>query len=150
MTTLAAPRALRGPVRAMARPARPAAEIAAVREASQRLTAETGERSTFKLAEKIASRVIARLRAEIEQVADDPFVAALSELEQKYAPSPFVRLATCPEIDTVSEFISCRIVRLQARGGRYLTAAQQQSELQVILDEVTTKLTGRYCKHLRR
>lgn len=138
------PRALRGPVYAMARPARPAAEAAAVAAAADLVRAETGIAAVQPLAREIARRVVAELLADLQR---DPFEATLAVLER--GGSPVVRLATCPEIDTVSIFVQRRVERLEGRGGRYLTSAEQSMERRRIAGEVEAALEGRYARCLR-
>jgi hypothetical protein len=139
------PRALIGSPRCMARPARPAAEIAAVRAAAEIVSAEMGLTAAQPLAREIARRVVVELRAEIDGLTDDPLIAALQRVQR----SPFVDLATCPEIDTISLFVERRAERLHSRAGRYLTAGEQQRERRGIEREVTKALTERYSRHIR-
>lgn len=144
------PRALVGPLRAMARPTRPMCEVAAVREAADIIRRESGPSTNHRLAKEIALRVVAKVLREVEQPTDEPFVSALAALEQRYAPSPFVTLATCPEIDTMSEFVERRIRRVRSRAGRYLSSFAQAQERAVISADLVALLTHRYCRHLRR
>ena len=65
------PRALRSPIMAMARPRRPLAEIAAVREAAAAIRAETGIFSAQGLGREIARRVIELL---VDDTRNDPAV----------------------------------------------------------------------------
>lgn len=143
------PRALLGPIRAMARPARPAAELIAVREAASVLAHHDGGRNAERLANEIAERVVAELMSRLDQAASDPFVTALASLEQRYAPSPFITLATCPEIDTISLFVERRVRRMRDRAGRYLSPAEQRAERGSISSELVQGLARRYCRHLR-
>lgn len=129
----------------MARPARPAAEAALVREAGHIVSAETGITAAQPLAREIAARVVKELLAEIGGLAAEPLLVAL----QKAAPSPFVTLATCPETDTLSDFVQRRVDRLRSRAGAYLSPSSQIRERNAIAKEVSLLLFGRYLRHLR-
>lgn len=142
------PRALCGPVLGMARPRRPFNEIGAVQEAANLLRRELGPISAKAISRIVASRVVQLMLDDIEQ--SDPLVAALTAIEQRYSPSPFLTLATCPEIDTAAQFVSRRVGRLQARSGRYLTPAGQTREREEIADETRMHLAERYARHLRQ
>jgi hypothetical protein len=83
--------------------------------------------------------------AEIDGFAADPLLVAL----QRVAPSPFVRLATCSHIDTLSEFVGRRVERLRSRAGAYLTPAAQVEERNGIAKEINALLSARYLRHLR-
>jgi hypothetical protein len=138
------PRAMCGPPQAMARPARPQLEAQAVREAAARVPGTIQAK-----ARAVAAQVVAELVLEIGK-GDDPMIMALAELELQTKPGPVVRLATCPEIDTAAAFIERQILRLRARGGRYLAAHDQRAESAAIAAEVEAVLVGRYARHLRR
>jgi dihydropteroate synthase len=97
------------------------------------------------VARQIATRVVAELLIDVDGLNADPFMAAL----QKASQSPFVTLATCPEIDTLTEFVERRVARLRARAGSYLTPVQQAEERSAIAADVEALLTGRYLRHLR-
>lgn len=133
------PRAIRGPVLGMARPARPAAEAAAVAEAAARIRAETGHRAVQPIAREIARRVVAELLTDLDR---DPLEAALVE------PSAVRTLATCAEIDTVSLFVERRVERLRARAGRDLSPFQQAHERREVAIEITNLLSNRYARAL--
>lgn len=146
---IAWPRALCGPVWGMARPARPAGERAAVREAAAVIRAETKLKADEPVARAIAARVVKAAIREIARDEADPLASAMAELEQKLFASPFVTLATCAEIDTAREFVERRVERLRARGGRYLTPAQQSVERAAIAADLSSLLAARYLRHLR-
>ena len=133
----------------MARPARPAAEIAAVREAAAVVQGETGLVSPPAAAREVARRAVAALLAEIARDPEDPFLGALAAMAQRFAPSPFDTLAVCPEIDLATEFVEYRIERLRARSGRDQSKAQSQIEQNAIAKILEKKLTDRYLRHLR-
>lgn len=135
------PRALIGPVLAMARPARPAAEIIAVREAAAMVRLETNLSSIPAVAREIAARVVEAMLADIER--DDALSIALAAIERQLAPSPLSTLATCPEINTAEGFVERRAARLRARSGRYLTPAQQDAERKAIAADITGGLSRR-------
>lgn len=141
------PRALIGPVMAMARPARPEAEITAVRAAAVLIERETGLTSPPIVAREIAARVVAAMLADIDRV--DEISIALAAFEQQLLPSPIVTLATCPEIDTLEAYVERRVSHLRSRCGRYLTLAQQCEERNAIVAELGGGLAARYLRHLR-
>lgn len=141
------PRALIGPVMAMARPARPAAEIAAVWEAARLVRRETGISSLPALAREIAARVTTAMLADIERV--DELSIALAAIEQQMLPSPIVTLATCPDIETLDAYVERRVMRLRARSGRYLSLAQQVDEREAVVADMRGGLAARYLRHLR-
>ena len=138
------PRALVGSVRAMARPARPSSELVAVREAAMAVTQDTGAIAAHPLARQIASRVVREFMRELDGAADDPFLRKLREASQ----CPFAVLATDPHIDTHRMFVDRRLARMIARGGRYLTGAEQKAEQAAIGEEIEKVLAGRYLRHL--
>lgn len=140
------PRALVGPIRCMARPARPRSEACAVREAAQIVRAETGLTSAKALSREIAARVVSELLNELE---GDPLDLAFAAIERDLLRSPFQRLASCPEIDTAAEFVERRVERLRARSGRRLSDAEDDSERRAIADELMRLLSGRYDRQLR-
>jgi hypothetical protein len=141
------PRALCGPVLAMARPSRPASETRAVREAAAIVATEMPSASPPAIAREIARRVAEATIADIEH--DDPVSLALAALGQTLMPSPITTLATCPEIDTASIFVEWRITRLRGRSGRYLAAWEQAVEKTAIIAELEDKLAHRYLRHIR-
>lgn len=95
---------------------------------------------------EIASRVMVEL---VKQLEGDPLDLALLAIERSLAESPFHRLATCPDVDTMREFIQRRSKRLECRHGRYQTLAEQARERRTILTEIEAVLAGRYDRHLR-
>jgi hypothetical protein len=129
----------------MARPRRPSAESTAVCEAACIVARETGYKSIQALAREIAERVMTEVLIQIDGLTDDPFVIAL----QRASASPFVMLATCPEIDTASAFVDRRVQRMRDRYGRHLTQAEQQVERRNIIADVSALLTRRYARQLR-
>jgi hypothetical protein len=97
------------------------------------------------IAAELARLVVAELLLEIDGVNDDPLVAAL----RRVSSSPVQTLATCPEIDTMSEIVERRIAALRSRSGAYLSAAQQVAEKRSICASIERTLTRRYLRHLR-
>ena len=142
------PRALIGPVMAMARPARPAAEIEAVREAAALIEQEIGRMSYPSIACEIAARVVSAMLSDLDR--SDPLAIALAAIEQQLLPSPIRTLAICPEINTLEMYLEHRVALLRSRAGRYLGSAEQRSEREAISAEMRKLLTGRYLRHLRK
>ncbi|WP_298018250.1 hypothetical protein [uncultured Parasphingopyxis sp.] len=134
---------------AMARPARPAAELVALREAAVIVEMETDKSKAHALGTEIARRVVEELRRDLASDPDDRLSAALTELERNVAPSPFVTLATCPEIDVHGDYMKMRRERLEARSGQYLSPEGQCVELAAILDRIERRLSQRYIRQLR-
>lgn len=143
-----APRSLIGPVFAMARPRRPRAEIIAVHEAAALVRGETGLRAAQPVAREIAKRVMVAFFADLER-DDDALFHALAEMEQKLFPSPFLTLATCPEIDTARDYVDRWLKCLRARGGRFISIAEQAHLRDQLADEVHAILFARYREQLR-
>jgi len=143
------PRALCGPVSAMARPARPPAEIAAVKAAAAIVRADTGATSNPAIAREIAARVVTALIADLERDPNDELAAAMAAVEQRLLPSPFVKLATCPDIDTASEYVKRRVARYEARATRYIAEKQDRAENAAIADQLMEAIARRYLEHLR-
>lgn len=141
------PRALIGPITAMARPARPATEITAVHEAAALIRREGGLASPPNVARMIAGRVVEAMLTDI--ACDDPLALAMAAIEQQLLPSPFVTLATCPEINTLEAYVERRAGRLRSRSARDLSPIQQDAERESVAAEVQEVLTGRYLRHLR-
>jgi hypothetical protein len=130
----------------MARPRRPEVERQAVLAAADVVRRETGMISAKAVSREIAARVVRALETELEA---DPLELALIAIERDLIGSPFQRLASCPNIDTISDLVERRVNRLRARSGRYLSPAEQTAERHIIADELTTVLAGRYDRHLR-
>src|SRR5689334_3361835 len=101
-----------GPVLNMARPRRPKLEAQLVREAAMIVQTETQLTAVQPIASEIARRVVDALISEIDGLSRDPLLSAL----QRVSNCPFWLLATCPDIDTLSEFVDQRIDRLMSRG----------------------------------
>lgn len=141
------PRAIVGGVRCMARPRRPEAEARAVREAAKIVRAETGLTSVLALGREIADRVAAELVSDLDA---DPLDHAFAAIERDLLNSPFQRLATCPTIDTATDFLTLRFEKMRARNGRYLSPEEQRRERDAILRHLSDKLARRYSKHLWR
>lgn len=140
------PRALSGPVMGMARPRRPEAEADAVRAAAEIVRRETGLSSAKAISQEIAARVIRELMTEIE---GDPLELALAAVERDLIGAPVQRLASCPDINTISEFVQRRMKRVEDRQGRYLSQAEQVAERHAIAAEMRPVLAGRYDRLLR-
>lgn len=141
------PRALIGPVMAVARgPARPPLEARLVREAVDAVAPRSSPREP--LARDLARRVVEELASFLVE-PDDPLLAALGEMNRKVYPSPVVRLATDPDIDTLNLFIEARVESLRDRCGRALSSFEDANEQQRILQQITGRLSGRYLRHLR-
>jgi hypothetical protein len=130
----------------MARPRRPDAEARAVREAAEAVKAETGLTSAKALSREIARRVVVELVKELEA---DPLDLSLAAIERTLLGSPFQRLASCPDIDTASEFVERRVKRLRARCGGDLLPAEQARERDEVAAELRASLAHRYDRHLR-
>jgi hypothetical protein len=142
------PRSLVGPVRCMARPARPYSERIAVEAAATFLLKEGHPVCVTRLAKTIARQVVAELVSEVT-APDDDFLHALATAGGARHSTPFRVLAHSSEIDTHSLFIELRIARMRGRCGRYLSAPGQVRELAEIERELTDRLAGRYARSLR-
>lgn len=142
------PRALRSPVMAMARPARPAAEVAAVRVAAELVRVDTGLTAADPIAAIIAARVVETMQA-YQAEGMDPFLAALGEARRKVAASPFDTLATDGDINTLDSFVTARMEKVRAREGRSLSPQEDQTECRAIWNDVRAKLHRRYLRVLR-
>lgn len=131
----------------MARPRRPEVETRLVREAAQLVRGETGITSAKAVSATIAERVVLALADELEA---DPIERAFAAIERDLIGSPFHRLASCPEINTVSEFVERRLEKFRSRAGRQLAPTEDAAERRAILDEVQAALASRYDWQLRR
>lgn len=141
------PRALIGPVMAMARgPARPATEGQLVRVAVAAVAPPDAPREP--LARDLARRVVEELTAFLAET-DDPLLGIMGEMHRKVFPSPIVALGTDPDIDTLALFVDARVEALRDRCGRGLSPGADAAERTMILEETVTRLTGRYLRHLR-
>lgn len=141
------PRALIGPVMAMARgPARPPLEARLVREAVDAVAPRSAPREP--LARDLARRVVEELATFLAE-PDDPLLAALGEVARKAFPSPVVALATDPDVDTLSLFIEARVEALRNRCGRGLPPGEDAAERRAIMADVEGRLAGRYLRQLR-
>lgn len=141
------PRALIGPVMAMARgPARPPLEARLVREAIDAVAPRSAPREP--LARDLARMVVEELTAFLAE-PDEPLLAALGEVARKAFPSPAVALATDPDVDTLALFIDARVDALRDRCGRGLPPSEDAAERRAIMADVEARLTGRYLRHLR-
>jgi hypothetical protein len=129
----------------MARPPRPVAERRAVDEAALSMRSQFPSATPPMIAAELARLVVAELLLEIDGVNDDPLVAAL----RRATTSPVQTLATCPDIDTMSEFVERRISALRNRSGAYLTSAQQDAEKRCICASIERTLMRRDLRHLR-
>ncbi len=142
------PRALRSRPRAMARPARPASEISAVRIGADIARSETGLTSAAPLAIAVATRVVEEMQTHLAETMD-PFLAALGDARRRADPSPFAFLATDPDVDSFRLFVDARVERLRARYGRGLSAREDEAECRDLWSEVARKLARRYMNALR-
>lgn len=134
------PRAICGPVQAMARPARPQAERSAVLAAA---AAYPESWAITRKASALASKVVAEL---VREVQTDPLLVHLEHLERQ---GPVPTLAIDPEINSLEEILERQVERLRSRNGRYLSSLEQRAELTAIAGEVERLLAGRYERHLR-
>ena len=129
------PRALAGPVMAMARPARPGAERAAVVAAAAALPMIKSRRGK---AAALARRVLAELCRELER---DPLLARLEQLSDE---SPLATLT-----GHIQGMVNkAQAQRLRARGGRFLSILEQRAEVQAIAADLEPTLARRYDRHL--
>ena len=142
------PRALRSPVVAMARPARPPTESRAVRDAAETVRAETGLTAYDPIAAIVAARVVAAMKAYLAEV--DPLLAAVGELHRRTCPSPFHTLAIDPDIDSLGLFVEARVGRYRSRCGRSLSAHEDEAECRELWATVYAHLWHRYIRTLRR
>lgn len=134
------PRAIRGPVMAMARPRRPAAERDAVRAlANPSLSARRN-------ADLIAGRVVRAYLADLER--DDPMARALFDVQQRLEPDPAHALATARDSGASERFVRERTARFEARGCRQLALADWESETAEIAKAVRAYLSRRFRDHL--
>lgn len=134
------PRAIRGPVCAMARPRRPAAERDAVRGlASPTLSARRN-------ADLIARKVVRAYLADLER--DDPMARALFDVQQRLEPDPAHTLATAHDSAASERFVRERKARFEARGCRQLSRSDWERETAKIATVVRAYLSRRFRDHL--
>ena len=114
------PRALRGPVMAMARPRRPASEARAVREAADMVRADTGLTSAKALGREVAARVTAAL---LDDAQHDPGAASLSGLANS---DPIATLAFTQDDAAVDEFAASFRDRMLTLFGTFIPPIFQQ------------------------
>lgn len=139
------PRSLCGSVWGMAgRTRRPKIEAMLVREA---VLGRGG--SAEAKARALAKEVVAELIAYLDEEGDE-LMQALGELRRAAFSSPAVKLATDPEVDTLSLFIEGRISRLRARGGRGLCDQADATDRNAVLAKLERQLAGRYLRHQRQ
>ena len=138
------PRAIRSPVYGMARPRLPGSERVAVRAAAAQLPDDL---SAIRKAARVARQVVrAYLR---DEGCTDPFQRALIQAKQSLDPDPAIAIATSPQTDIADKFLSHRLARYEARGGRQLGAEAWEAETRTIAQEVEKQLTRRYRDYLR-
>lgn len=130
------PSAICGPVQAMARPARPQAERAAVLAAASGLLNVKSRRGK---ASALARKVLGELGRELER---DPF---LSQLEQVANGNPYAILAA----HILDKVIEAQVDRLRARQGRIISVLEQRAEAGAIAADLEPLLVRRYERHLR-
>jgi len=135
----------------MARPARPATESRAVRDAAETVRAETGHSLTAAdpIAAIIAARVVEAMQAYLAEDMD-PLLAAMGELQRRTCPSPLDTLATDPSIDSVALFTEARVERVRSRCGRSLSVREDEAECRELWASVHARLWHRYIRTLRR
>jgi hypothetical protein len=117
-----------------------------VRAAAAIVRSETGLTSAKALGREIAARVTVELLKELD---GDPLDLALAAIERDLIGSPFQRLASCPDIDTVALFVELRVEQVRARSGRYLSPLEQTAERNRIAQTINLKLAARYDRSLR-
>jgi hypothetical protein len=143
------PRALRFPVMAMARPARPTIERALVIEAARVVERDNGLVSASRQADEVARRVIASLR-DYAAPHDDPIDAAFARAELALNGCPFARLASDDTVNLYGEATADLVARRADRGLEYFTRHQHDADLQAVFDALRPRLAARYLKHLRK
>lgn len=118
-----------------------------MREAAHIIRGEGKATSAKAVSHRIAHRVATLMLADLEE--EDPLAIALAALEDRFAPTPFRTLATSPDIDTASDFVTIRVQRLRARGGRYLLPPAQARERDQVVAAMIDLLATRYARHLQ-
>lgn len=137
------PRALRGPILAMARPSRPAAEVQAVREAAAAIRAETRMTSARALGREIAERVTAAM---LDDAQNDP-AAILPGLAGR---DPIAKLAFAQGVGAVDELAERFRDRMLAAFGTFIPPIfQQEVQRRDAARELRATLAERYTRQLR-
>lgn len=137
------PRALRGPVMAMARPRRPACEAQAVQQAAAEIHASTGLSSARALGREIAARVTAAM---LDDARSDP-AAILPGLATG---DPVAALGFAPGIGAVDELAERFRDRMMANFGISITPPfQQEVQRREAACDLRATLAERYTRHLR-
>ena len=133
------PRALQFPVMAMARPRRPAAEIAAVCEAAELVQTETSICSAQGLGREIARRVIELL---LDDNRNDP-MTAMADM----AMDPISALAFGEGFGAVDELAAVfRDRMLSNYGSSIVVEFQQQVQRELASKSLSRTLSRRYAK----
>lgn len=127
----------------MARPARPALEVALVRQADAIVRKETELTSARAISREIARRVGAELLRQQEADPVDVIYVAVTGTR-------FQRLAADASLGTVAVFTERRVERVRSRHGRYLAPLGDASERRAIVAEMVPVLAARYDWQLRR
>lgn len=137
------PRALRSPVIAMARPRRPLAEIAAVRQAAETIRADTRVTSAQALGREITRRVINLL---LDDQCNDP-AAALTGIAAR---DPIATLAFAEGFAAADELAPMFWDRIESSFGVSIAAEFQQRKIRKDAAFALRKvLTERYARQLR-
>lgn len=136
------PRAIIGPVMAMARPARPPLEARLVCEAASALSCKSAASRAAFIAHAVATVALKDLRGD----AGDRFVALLDLA----ASSPIARLAIDAEIDTVAIVRAEAQRRLEARHWQHLPERDWEAEDRALVASVAAQLAKRYSRHLAK
>lgn len=132
----------------MGRKARPTIEAQLVREAAALIAHETGLTHADPVARILAQRVREELEAYFDE-GDDPLAQAMGDARRKLCATPFAKLATDPDVDTISLFVEGRVRRLCNRSGKYLPMQADKVECRVIMLEVQDRLFRRYLRAMR-
>lgn len=137
------PRALRSPVMGMARPRRPMAEIAAVREAAKSIRADTMLTSAQALGREIARRVVDLL---LDDERNDP-AAALTGIAAR---DPIAALAFAEGFAAADELAPAFWDQMKANYGISIAAEFQQTGIRrSAATALSLTLAERYARHLR-
>ncbi|MGN6156272.1 MAG: hypothetical protein ACTHN4_11160 [Sphingomicrobium sp.] len=142
------PRAIMGRVYCAGRPARPEAEGRAVREGAALIAKESGLTHAEPIARLLAAQVREELAAFVAE-GNDPLSESLGDMRRKLFPSPAARLATDPDVNTLSLYVEARLERVRDRSGAYLSPDMDKAERAAILDDIRDKLARRYLRHMR-
>lgn len=137
-------RGIVGPVFAMARPARPSAEVDAVYRAFRLVQREGCRQSVRSIARHIAKRVVEIMFLDLMSTDSDPFAAAVREARHALSLDPFYVLAKDPVINTVDDLIRIRISRVRADQGRLIVSVQEDTK--ELSRQLRTLLAGRYAR----